>query len=170
MFCPTCSQQQTSDGVSFCPGCGFQLSFVSELVANNGALATRAAEARQNVSLLRRKGVRIGAKLVFLSVFLLPLAFIFSVRFDSPIPFMAPFIAFLMGLAQVLYTLLFEEHDQSELPEPQRAGLSAANRVSLLAVQTTPIPINNSRQVNTAKMVRPSSVTEHTTQLLDDSH
>ena len=170
MFCPRCSQQQTSDDVRFCPGCGFQLNFVAELLSSNGALVTRKARTPGKVSLLRRKGVRLGAKLIFLSVFLLPLAIVLSVRFDSPIPFVAPFIIFLMGLAQVLYTLLFGGHDRSELTDSQHAGLSAERRFNLPAAQTTPIPIGNSKRVNTAEMVRPPSVTEHTTQLLNDNH
>lgn len=73
-----------------------------------------------------------------------------------------------MGSAQLLYTLLFGEYDQSELPEPQPEGLSAARRFELPAAPTTAIPINNSKRVNTAEMVKPPSVTEHTTQLLND--
>jgi hypothetical protein len=170
MFCPRCSQQQTSDSVRFCPGCGFQLNVVAELLFSNGALVTPETEAPKNVFLMRRKGVRFGAKLIFVSVFLLPLAILFSVRSDSPIPFVFPFIIFLMGLAQVLYTLLFGEHYQSEMPGAEDAGLSAQRRFTLPAAQTTPIPINDSKGVNTAEMVRPPSVTEHTTQLLNDNH
>ena len=169
MFCPRCSLQQTSEEVRFCPGCGFQLNVVSELLSTNGALIAREAETKRKVSLLRPKGVRIGAKLIFLSLFLLPFAIMFSVRFDSPIPFLFPSTIFLMGIAQVLYTLLFGEHDQSEMTEPHDVGLSASRRISLPAAQTAPITINDSRR-NTAEMVRPPSVTEHTTQLLDDSH
>jgi hypothetical protein len=143
---------------------------VSELLSSNGALVTREARTPGNVSLMRRKGVRIGSKLIFLSVFLLPLAIMFSVRLDTPIPFVAQFIIFLMGLAQVLYTLLFGEHYQSEMPGAEDAGLSAQRRFTLPAAQTTPIPINDSKGVNTAEMVRPPSVTEHTTQLLNDNH
>ena len=169
MFCPRCSQQQTSDEVRFCPDCGFQLNLVSELLSTNGALVTREAEGRAKPPFLRRKGIRIGAKLIFLSLFLLPLAILFSVRLDSPIPFIAPFIIFLMGLAQVLYTLLFEQHDRSEMPEAQGAGLRAERRFTLPAAQAAPITINDSRR-NTAEMVRPPSVTEHTTQLLEDNN
>ena len=169
MFCPRCSQRQISDDVRFCPGCGFQLNVVSELLSNNGALVRREAEEGTKLLLLRRKGIRIGAKLIFLSAFLLPLAIGFSVRYDSPIPFIAPFIIFLMGSAQLLYTLLFSDYDQSELPESQPAGLSAARRFDLPAGQITPIPISDSKRVNTAEMVRPPSVTEHTTQLLNDN-
>ena len=122
MYCPRCSQQQTSDDVRFCPGCGLQLTFVTDLLSNNGALVAREAEARKNVSRLRRKGVRSAAKLLFLSVFLLPFAIALSVAFDSPGPFIVPSIIFLMASAKVLYTLLFGEHDRSEMPEPQHAG------------------------------------------------
>lgn len=169
MYCPRCSQQQTSDKVRFCPGCGFQLNFVAELLSSNGALVTPQAEAPGNVSLLRRKGVRFGAKLIFLSAFLLLPALVLSRLFDSPVPLVPPFIIFLVGLAQGLYTLLFGEHYQSELREPPQAELSAARRVSLPAAQTAPITINDSKR-NTAEIVRPPSVTEHTTQLLDDNH
>jgi len=169
MYCPRCSQQQTSDEVRFCPGCGFQLNLVAELLSTNGAVVASSAKARNNVSLLRLKGVRIGAKLIFLSIFLFPLAFAFSVKFDSPGPFVAPFMVFLIGAAQILYTLLFGEHYQSELREPPQAEWSAARRGSLPAASTAPITINDSQR-NTAEMVRPLSVTEHTTQLLNDNH
>ena len=170
MYCPTCSQQQTSDEVRFCPGCGLQLTFVMELLSHNGVLVRHEAETRKNVTLLRRKGIRPGAKLLFLSLFLLPLAILLSVGFDSPGPFILPFMVFLIGLAQVLYTLLFGEHDRSEMAETPRAGLSATTRRSSLpAAQSTSTPINDPKQINTAEMVRPPSVTEHTTQLLDDN-
>ncbi|MDQ2975256.1 MAG: hypothetical protein M3R69_07580 [Acidobacteriota bacterium] len=167
MYCPRCSQQQTSDVVRFCPGCGFQLNVVAELLSTNGALITREAETRKKVALLERKGVRVGAKLLFLSLFLLPLAILLSVAFDSPGPFVLPFIVFLLGSAKVLYTLLFGEQDRFKTPAPLHAGLSATKRRFDLP-KTTPIPINEPKRINTAEMVRPSSVTEHTTQLLDD--
>lgn len=171
MYCPRCSQQQTSNDVRFCPGCGFQLNVVAELLSTNGALITREAETRKKLALLERKGVRVGAKLLFLSLFLLPLAILLSVAFDSPGPFVLPFIVFLLGSAKVLYTLLFGEHDHSQLPAPLHAGLSATKRrFDLPAPQSTPIPINNSKRVNTAEMVQPPSVTDHTTRLLDDDH
>jgi hypothetical protein len=167
MYCPRCSQQQTSNDVRFCPGCGFQLNVVAELLSTNGALITREAETRKKVALLERKGVRVGAKLLFLSLFLLPLAILLSVAFDSPGPFVLPFIVFLLGSAKVLYTLLFGEND----PPPLSAGLSATKRrFALPAPQSTPVPLNNSKRVNTAEMVQPPSVTDHTTRLLDDDH
>jgi len=170
MYCPRCSRQQTSDDVSFCPGCGLQLNLVAELVSNNGAPVARGAEARKKPSRLRRNGIRPGTKLIFLSAFLLPLAIAFSVKFDSPIPFWVPLTIFLLGLAQVVYTLLFGKYDW-EMSESQPGELSATKRrFNLPAPQSFPIPTNDSKRINTAEMVRPPSVTEHTTQLLDDDH
>jgi hypothetical protein len=156
--------------VRFCPGCGFQLSVVAELLSTNGTLITRAAEARKKVALMRRKGVRVGAKLLFLSLFLLPLAILLSVVFDSPGPFTLPFIVFLLGSAKVLYTLLFGAHDHFEMPASLHALNASKRRFDLPAPQSTPIPINDCKRVETAEMVRPPSVTEHTTRLLDDDH
>lgn len=107
---------------------------------------------------------------MFLSAFLLPVAMTFSVMFDSPGPLAVPFLIFLIALAKILYTLLFGEPYEPEMPEPYDRGLSAINhRLNLPPVQGTTIPINDPRRTNTAEMVRPRSVTEHTTQLLDDN-
>ncbi len=74
-----------------------------------------------------------------------------------------------MGMAQVLYTLLFGEHHESEMAEAHDRGLSAIkHRLTLPAAKATTLPINNYKRTNTAEMVRPPSVTEHTTRLLDD--
>lgn len=170
MYCPRCSQQQISDNVRFCPGCGFQLIAVAQLLSTHGAPDTRTAEARKNVSLLRRKGVRLGAKLIFLSVFLLPPGLWLSVEFDSPGPLMPALIIFLIGLAESLYTIIFGEPDPLGILASPPRELSTNQRLNLPATQGIPIPINEPRRINTAEMARRPSVTEHTTQLLDDNH
>jgi len=142
---------------------------VAELIPNNGVLVTREAEPQKKPARLRRKGVRLGAKLIVLSAFLLPLAVALSVNFDSPIPFWVPFIIFLLGLAQAVYTLLFGKHDPREVSESQPRELSATGRrPNLSAAHNTQTPIDYSKRIKTAEMVSPQSVTEHTTQLFED--
>jgi hypothetical protein len=142
---------------------------VAELLPNNGVLVTGETEPRKKPARLRRKGVRLGAKLIVLSAFLLPLAIALSVNFDSPIPFWVPFIIFLLGLAQAVYTLLFGKHDPVEVSESQARELSATGRrPNLSAAHSTQIPIDYSKRINTAEMLSSRSVTEHTTQLLED--
>ncbi len=166
MYCPRCSQQQTSDDIRFCPGCGLQLDLVLELLSNNGALVTRIGDSRKK-SLLRRKELHPGGKLMFLSVFLLPVALLLSIGLDSAGPLVVPTITFLIGLAHVLYILLFGEHQRVEMAETRAALTSPANQAYLPAARG--LPISGSRRIDTAEMVKPVSVTEHTTKLLDDN-
>jgi len=167
MYCPRCSQQQIADS-RFCPGCGLQLDFVTELVANNGLPLTH-DEVTKQVPFLRRKGISLGAKLVFLSLFILPFSFAGAIAFDTPGPFVLPFIIFMVGLAQVLYTLLFQEPERAALSGARPAGLQQPKPVVSFPVgQGTPIALD-ARRIHTAEMIRPASVTEHTTKLLDDN-
>ena|SRR5215470_5953992 len=167
MYCPRCSQQQITD-LRFCPGCGLQLDFVTELVANNG-VPLPYGEVRKPVPFLRRKGISLGAKFVFLSLFLLPFSIAGAIAFDTPGPFAVPFIIFMVGLAQVLYTLLFRDPERPELAGVRQASLDQPKPlVSFPAAQGTPIVLE-ARRVHTAEMIRPPSVTEHTTKLLDEN-
>ena len=38
IHCPKCGQQQTSNEIRYCSRCGFLLTGVSEIVANDGVL------------------------------------------------------------------------------------------------------------------------------------
>jgi len=168
MYCPKCSQQQTSEDVRFCPGCGFQLNSVAELLSNSGGLVTH--KAKGNVCLFRRNEVRLGAKMLFFSAMLVPPAFLLSVIFDSPYPFVIPFVVFMTGLTQVLYHLLFGQPVPTQIPEVHRAGLNTTRRsLTLPTALSAPMPVDHFKHSNTAEMVKPPSITEHTTKLLDDS-
>jgi hypothetical protein len=165
MYCPRCSQQQIAD-LRFCPGCGLQLDFVIDLVANNGVPLPQAGK---QVPFLHRKGISFGAKLVFLSLFILPISFLCAITFDTPGPFAVPFIIFMVGLAQVLYTLLFKEPERRELSGVRAAGLNQPKPLVSFPVGQGPPVTLEARRVHTAEMIRPRSVTEHTTKLLDDN-
>ena len=165
MYCPRCSQQQIAD-LRFCPGCGLQLDYVTELVANNGLPLPQIGK---SVPFLQRRGISIGAKLVFLSLFLLPISLVGAIAFDSPGPFAVPFIVFMVGLAQVLYTMLFKDPGRSELSGVRQSGLNQPKPlVSFPVGQGSPV-ILEPRRVRTAEMIRPPSVTENTTKLLDEN-
>lgn len=164
MYCPRCSQ--SSEDLRFCPGCGLPLGFVHELLANNGAPTSSQIMPAQSVPLMRRKGFRAGAKLMFLSFFLVPVAIMGSIVFDSPGPLIVPTLVFLIGVATALYTLLFVEPGNS--PEAKRQLGSMNHHVGLPLTKSPPITLAPGR-INTSEMARPVSVTEHTTQLLDEN-
>ena len=74
MFCPRCGQEQISDEMRFCSRCGFQLTGVSELLLNDKSPLQSSEEKTGLMSYLRRKSALPGAKIMFFSVCLLPVA------------------------------------------------------------------------------------------------
>jgi hypothetical protein len=90
----------------------------------------------------------------------LPLFFAMSFTFDSPVPLWPPAITFLTGLMFVLYARIFRE---DILPSKRQEIVG----IPKLPLQSgTPRAKLDAMRVNTAEMVQPPSITEHTTNLL----
>lgn len=167
MFCPKCNQQQLSGDVRFCSRRGFPLHVVAKLLSNDGALIADQIEIKETEPLIKRKGMRIGAKIVFLSVFLSFPAFALSVLFDSPFPLLIAIIPFLIDLAQILYIYIFGESIIPLKREDKSAELKATEpQFSLPDSQSIPTPFFNPKPLDTAEIIQPLSVTERTTKLL----
>lgn len=109
MFCPQCNQQQFSDGTRFCQRCGFQLVGVSPAFHNNGAPFVPATYPKERLPLIKRQELRSGAKIIFLSIFLVIPSFMLAIIIDHALPLGIPVIMFLVGLAQIFYYFLFGE-------------------------------------------------------------
>jgi hypothetical protein len=170
MFCPKCSQPQASDETRFCPRCGFLLAGLKELVAGGGLVAASASDAPARGPSPRRRGIRQGARLLFLSVVLFPLLYGFCFVIDSPLPLAISGSLFLAGLALMLYARLFSE---SLLPawgckEDAQLGESA-NDYALPFTARAPAAALGPQPANTSEMIRPASVVDHTTSLLERS-
>ena len=102
MYCPRCAQQQISDEMRFCSRCGLPLGGLIEWLASSGAPALRAPETPVSLNSPRRKGIRRGAKVMFFSGVLLPIAILLSIAVDEPVPLFFPVIAFIVGLTITL--------------------------------------------------------------------
>lgn len=167
MYCPRCGQQQVSDDMRFCSRCGLPLVGLTEWLATGGSAALREPQAAQ--PLLRRKGVKQGAKLMFLSGVLFPILFGLSVFFDSPGPLLLSFVIFFAGLAMMLYSRLFgEEIFPSKTNQAQAAPLNiTSGPAAFLPPSQMPLNPVGKQKMRTAEMVEPPSVTDHTTKLLD---
>lgn len=170
MYCPKCSQQPVSDDVRYCARCGFPLGAVAALISNDGVPAALAAR-EESISFSRCGDARTGAKLIFFSVILLPVALALSFIFDAPGPLFIAVIPFFIGLMQMLYVRIFGE---SLLPERQKKQLASLDvsrnsQLNLPASQSTPVPTIDTKRANTSEMAVPPSVTENTTKLLDDN-
>jgi hypothetical protein len=169
MYCPKCGQQQVSEEMRFCSRCGFQLGAVTSLLASGGASPADITAASQDGKPLRKnRHAQQGAKMMFASGVLLPVAIAFSIIFDSPIPLLLPLTVLIAGLAWLFYFRLFGE--EASLPSGTNAPaqVSAAKQTFLPASHAAHASAVPNPSHRTAEIVQPPSVTEHTTRLLDE--
>ena len=166
MYCPQCSQQQSSDEMRFCSRCGFPLDGVTKLVTSGGNLSALEETGKLTRS-PRRKGIEQGVILIFISILLLPLVGIIS----QPYHEVLIFLFLLGGILRALYALVFQEGalfnrlEQKENDEPLR--ISENKTVSELS-PAEPVTLNFPQKVKTAEFVElPDSVTDNTTKLLN---
>jgi hypothetical protein len=166
MFCPRCGQQQVSEEVRFCPRCGLSLATVPALVA--GFEAAPPEVVSRGGRWKKRKQIRRGAKMMFLSAVLFPVFFGFAILANGPGPLFVPVTVFLAGLAWLLYFVLFGEETPQEYAETGRKDLRAGRNAPPLPPATfVPASGFGARPAHTADMAQPPSVTEQTTKLLD---
>jgi hypothetical protein len=150
IYCPRCGQHQLSPDVRFCSRCGLQLEGVEQLVATGG-LSTLAGKPGDALS-PRRRGMRLGAKVLFYGVVLIPVSFALSIMFDSPVPLFLFATVLMVGAARMAYARLFEE----DAPGASRQGALPARDAGALPPHRL-----------TTGELEPPSVTEHTTALLE---
>jgi endogenous inhibitor of DNA gyrase (YacG/DUF329 family) len=172
MYCPRCGQQQISDEMKFCSRCGLPMTGLAEWLAGRGASSGRGTETQVSLRSPRRKGIRRGAKLMFLSGVLFLVFLVLSLVIDEGAPMIIPIIIFFVALIMMLYARLFsEEISPIKSQQSQTSGLGAMSGGSALPTASN-IPTNGhtnlaGQQVRTNELAQPPSVTEHTTRLLD---
>jgi len=123
-----------------------------------------------------RKGMGFGATLMFISTIALAVSSLFMFgRMNTP-QFLVSFVvafAFLLLTGRHLMRALQRLVQDGSIPQsaviPDQTPSIASTFAgpSLPAAQGTPVPIFGTQRVTTAEIVAPSSITEHTTNLLD---
>ena len=167
MYCTKCGQL-LPDNTRFCSRCGLPLSEVADWLAGSGGLSLRETSPA-NVLSPRRKGIRFGAKTMFWGAAITPVFLGLSLAVDEPGPLLIPMIVFLAGLSILLYSRLFAEAISTNQSQ-QGQDLSFGTRPIYNALPPgSNAGVVNSvrREVRTAEIAHPPSVTEHTTKLLD---
>lgn len=170
MYCPKCGQQQPADDVRFCSRCGFNLDCVSELLAGGSLVTNEAVNQRSPQSLSpRKKGVRQGAKLMFISVVVLPIIFGLALLFEGPAPLLIPLTIFLAGLTRMIYSRLFGEDEAPVYRQPltARPGATPVSFALPPPSQSVRAAGAGTKRPDTAEMMPRGSVTDGTTKLLD---
>ena len=179
MYCPQCGQQQVTNEMRFCSRCGFPLGGVTELLASGGVLrAGGGDELREQALSPRRRGVKQGVLMLLLGAVIVPILGIIN-SYQEQTNLLEMFVAataiifFAGGLMRIIYAATFESAVPSDsparVPAAQPSQLNMGGRVSALPpAESTPVPNFTPRRKNTAELVRPPSVTENTTRLLDE--
>lgn len=112
MHCPKCGQQQVSHEIRYCSRCGFLLTGVAEVVANQGIVpGSYLGSSRPDSP--RKRGVKQGAFIFLLTFFVVPILGILAAATGSE-PVAAGIAAVLLifgGLLRIVYALMFESSE-----------------------------------------------------------
>lgn len=109
---------------------------------------------------------------MFISGVLFPIFFLFGIVVGGPAPLFIPLTIFLAGLSRMLYSRIFGDVNSSiktEQTESSKLGSMFGNK-SLPSVSNIWIKKTAEPQFQTAELVKPPSITEHTTTLLDKNN
>jgi hypothetical protein len=179
MFCPSCGQERISDETRFCSRCGFLLSGTYELLMTGGVIPQAPVGASQ-IAAPRTRGLKQGLFIFLLTFLIVPIVAIISVALDLE-PWGIPISAILLfvgGLLRMAYAQMFE----SAAPGGQtleenvlggvRTAFDRAQAAPALPAQTampaeayvSPRAAGQWRDTND---LQPATVTENTTQLLE---
>ncbi len=186
MYCPTCGQQQISDQTRFCSRCGFLLTDIAEVVANNGISPFKTPGRISKKDSPRKRGIKKGAMIMMIGCLLVvPIISILMPFLHFPV-FVVPIAAvasFMGGLLRIIYALMFESTDNSissfegkfiesiQDQTLQKINGSQSKQNVLPPQQSIPAsvyaPPAQGSWMTTNDLVTPPSVTEGTTKLLE---
>ena len=174
MYCPKCNQQQASEEMRFCSRCGFPLSGVAQLLANDGLLPVSAADQNAITASRRRKIISESAFLTLIA-WAMTFGAILFVDFGGPFEVFALvsaivfFIVGLIGLIRFIYGFFFVKDSPKAEKQPRDRSIPRPVAQSALPPAQS-IPVTDyPRRVHTKEIVQPPSITENTTKLLDEN-
>lgn len=165
----------------FCSRCGFPLEGAMVLLAHGGSLPNYQPPPGQKTISPRRKGVKQGALLMLIGAVVVPLLGVLASfapgRIGTPFEFFAAaaaILCFVGGPLRILFAAIFEEgapaaqfgtpsfYAPPPIPPPPA-------RVSALPPAMVNTAASWRQRPQTAEILQPPSVTDHTTRLLDKS-
>lgn len=179
MHCPICGQQQLAENVRFCSRCGFLLTGVSEVVANNGIIPNQNNQTEIEVKdSPRKRGIKQGAMIMLVGMLLIvPLLAMLHVATDTE-PFIMAIVAIISfwgGILRMIYAWMFESKKPNtknfEQNITEKLFGNKQNQQALPPQQS--IPVNDYVAPNagswreTNDLVEVGSVTDNTTKLLE---
>lgn len=171
MHCPQCGRQQTSDKIRFCTGCGSALNDVKELLILNSRKIEEGKKSKIGT------GVRQGLALFLFGLVLVAVLAMLSDANIVPRIFVniAALVFCIGGAVRMAYPFLYNEGASHKKTDASLEDVAAAHTLAGATVTGNLLPQPQigdpfvsfgARSYDTAEMLQPSSVTEHTTKLL----
>ncbi len=164
----------------FCSRCGFPMEGTMVLLAHGGSLPQYQPPSGEKTISPRRKGVKQGVLLILIGAVLVPLLGVLASfapgRIGTPFEFFAAaaaILCFVGGPLRMLFAAIFEEGAQTRQfiapPFYTQPAIPQPARVSALPPAVVNPAASWSQRPQTAEILQPPSVTDHTTRLLDKS-
>lgn len=181
MHCPVCGQKQLAENIRFCSRCGFLLTGIGEVVANNGLIPNQQTQIEVEIKdSPRKRGIKQGAMIMLVGMLLIvPLLAMLHVATNTePIVMaIAAIISFWGGILRMIYAWMFESKFSSGLNLEQNIIATQnlmgnrQNQQALPPQQSIPVSdyaapkMGSWRETN--DLVEVGSVTDSTTKLLE---
>ena len=164
----------------FCSRCGFSMEGVMHLLAHGGMLPRYQPPSGEKTISPRRRGVKQGALLMLIGLLLVPMLGVMSAfapgRLENVFAFFAALsaiVCFIGGPLRMLFAAIFEEGGKSQQFYPTSSYMPPAVPPPRARVSALPPPAVNTEpwkaRPQTAEILQPPSVTDHTTKLLEKS-
>lgn len=178
MHCPRCGQQQVSEETKFCSRCGFPLGLVSEILAHGGFLPQLADVYKSKKIVTKSNVMKFG--LIWFIFWTMLVTSLLAIVGGEEICAITAVIGFFGSLIMVLFAAMFLKNPpkamQGKFINEAAASMPAQFRgnqthSALPPPQSLPAnsyvpPANSWKAPDTGEFVRPGSVTEGTTKLL----
>lgn len=181
MYCPQCSQQQISIETRFCPRCGFQLDALKKLLTENQHdLSESEINSQTQLVSTRKRDILLGATIMLVAAMSIVLLMVSSIAVT---PWQAVIIPLLLAWIGIVSAILLSNHAAREITNlfskdasrlssevdssPVTQLNSAERHTTLPPVQSEPVSSFGLWQFNTSELLRPMSITEHTTNSLN---
>jgi len=165
MYCPKCSHQAASNNVRFCPGCGFRLEGVAELLANNGVFTADEEKPPKPRRSMVKRGALLGATLMFIGQLFILLA-LNGRKAEIAFLFYPIALILLIGVSGYLKRLITKIFSEEE-PSPSKK-IASPRGPTLPAAYSAPVSDPGRQFVYTTKVEQRSSITEQTTSRLNN--
>jgi hypothetical protein len=166
-----------SEVIRFCSRCGFPLEGTIQLLANGGNLPIYATDLGSTEESPRKKGVKQGGMMILLAIVLVPALGVLwhwtDVNLFGFLCALSAVVLFIGGPLRMLFAAIFEEGARYQRPQmsyapPPISPVQMGQQVRPAALPPQPAaPAPRWRPSVTGEVVRPPSVTENTTRLLN---